>query len=249
MSTKESKAEFYFSADGERLRGVRWGDPASPAVVFLHGAGESNVERLEPFAYEVVSAGFSGWSFDFSGHGKSTGVLSDLSLQRRQAQALALAALVAEHSSIVGLCGSSMSGQTVSDISNRLDPRAVCLVCPAAYAADASSVQFGAGFTELIRRPRSWATSLAYGEIASFLGGVVLVTAGRDAVIPDGVTERYLAAGRNRTAGFAHVHFENAPHTLGQWMKNNEADRVRAAQAFISLLRDEETSPAPEIDT
>jgi pimeloyl-ACP methyl ester carboxylesterase len=56
--------------DGLRLIGNRWGDPAAPTVVFLHGIGQSR-HSWRAAAKAVVAAGLSAVTVDSRGHGDS----------------------------------------------------------------------------------------------------------------------------------------------------------------------------------
>src|SRR4051794_10311551 len=153
--------DFTHDHDGERLNGVYGGDPSGATAVVLHGAGTSSTERLLPLVREFVAHGCRGVAFDFSGHGESTGKLSELSLRRRFEQAVAVIDAYAGEDRPLVLVGFSMSGQTVGDLVRRYGDRvtALGLCAPAVYTAEAWDVPFGDGngrFSGFIRRPDSW---------------------------------------------------------------------------------------------
>ncbi|WP_129297117.1 hypothetical protein [Streptomyces lydicus] len=86
----------------------------------------------------------------------------------------------------LALIGFSMSGQTVADRAAHYGSRVVSigLCAPAVYAADAWTVPFGSGFTEIIRTPGNWRTSPAFEVFRSLSTRAVLTTPANDAVIP-----------------------------------------------------------------
>lgn len=165
--------DFTHDHDGERLSGVYGGDPSGVTAVVLHGAGTSSTERLLPLVREFVAHGCRGIAFDFSGHGESTGKLSELSLLRRFEQAVAVIDAYAGADGPLVLVGFSMSGQTVADLVRYYGDRvaALGLCAPAVYTAEAWEVPFGDGngrFSSIIRRP----DKLAGGTRASGAAGV-----------------------------------------------------------------------------
>ncbi|MCB5908869.1 alpha/beta hydrolase [Streptomyces pinistramenti] len=202
-------------------------------VVLMHGAGTGDKARNLPFAEDFAAHGHPAVALDFSGHGESTGELPALSLRRRRDQAAAVidAAFGAERPLM--LVGFSMSGQTVADLLDVYGERvaAIVLCAPGIYGRDAWDVPFGAGFTELIRRPESWRDSRALDTYARFTGRALLVVPEQDTVIPDAVTELLHTALATR-ADFTALTLVGADHQLGTWL----ADRPQARRDIISTL-------------
>ncbi|MER7046641.1 alpha/beta fold hydrolase [Streptomyces jumonjinensis] len=235
------------AADGERLsiytvtpRNERAG---ACGVVIMHGAGTGNKERNLPFAEDFAVYGHPVVALDFSGHGESSGELSDLSLRRRCDQAAAVIGEVFAPERPLILVGFSMSGQTVADLLELYGTRvtAVALCAPGIYGRDAWDVPFGAGFSELIRRPESWRDSRALDVYARFEGRALLVVPEHDAVIPDGVTELLRTALAAR-ADFSALRLTGAGHQLGIWL----AGQPRARREIVStLLRPRPSSQDP----
>ncbi|MEU1005124.1 alpha/beta fold hydrolase [Streptomyces tibetensis] len=216
---------------GERLKGLSTGDgaPARATVVLLHGAGNGSKERLVPWLAEFAAHGCHALAFDFSGHGESTGLLSELSLRRRFEQAVSVIDARARVDAPLVLVGFSMSGQTVADLVRHYGERvaALGLCAPAVYAGEAWDVPFGAGdgpFSELIRRPGSWRASPALDVLRAYEGRAVLVVPGTDEVIPPAVTEAFSEA-LARRAQFTHRVLPDAGHRLGVWFRDHPEDR------------------------
>ncbi|MFG2530858.1 alpha/beta hydrolase [Streptomyces sp. NPDC048516] len=201
----------------------------------LHGAGTGDKTRHTALLTDFAARGHHALACDFSGHGNSTGQLGELSLQRRFLQARAVIDHCVPAGFGLALIGFSMSGQTVADLAAHYGSRvaSIGLCAPAVYAADAWTVPFGAGFTEIIRTPGSWRTSPAFEVFRSLSARAVLATPADDAVIPPAVTQAIasaLGASRSRFTRFVHP---GADHRLGSWFAANSAPRGRFATAVL----------------
>ncbi|MYV40605.1 alpha/beta fold hydrolase [Streptomyces sp. SID1328] len=220
--------EFTVDCDGERLSAVRAGVPgAGPTAVLLHGAGTGSKERLLPLLSAFAEQGCHALAFDFSGHGRSTGHLSGLSLRRRFEQAVAVIDAHAGAGPLV-LAGFSMSGQTVADLVRHYGRRvaSVGLCAPGVFAAAAWDEPFGDGtgtFTKVLRTPDSWRDSPALPALRAFEGRAVLVTPGTDTVIPAEVTKAIEEALCAR-AQYSHFELPQAEHQLGLWFRDHPED-------------------------
>jgi pimeloyl-ACP methyl ester carboxylesterase len=95
--------------DGFDLVGDRGGDPAAPAVIFLHGGGQTR-HSWKRGAQRLFEEGYFVLSMDARGHGES-GWAPDGDY-RNEARARDLAAIVATLPSAPALVGASMGGQT-----------------------------------------------------------------------------------------------------------------------------------------
>ncbi|MFG2825311.1 alpha/beta hydrolase [Kitasatospora sp. NPDC048365] len=155
--------DFVHHVDGEQLSCTTYtpaGEGRPERVVIMHGAGTGSKQRSLPLAEDFARAGFRSLAFDFSGHGRSTGRLDLLSLERRFLQARSVIEEFAPTEPVT-LVGFSMSVQTIADLVEYLGERVTTIVlgAPAAYSAKAWKVPFGSGFTEIIRAPQSWRES------------------------------------------------------------------------------------------
>ncbi|MFE6805121.1 alpha/beta fold hydrolase [Streptomyces sp. NPDC057681] len=234
--------DFTYDHDGERLSGVYGGDPAGVTAVVLHGAGTSSTERLLPLVREFVAHSCRGVAFDFSGHGESTGKLSELSLRRRFEQAVAVIDAYAGADGPLVLVGFSMSGQTVADLVRHYGDRvtALGLCAPAVYTAEAWDVPFGDGngrFSGIIRRQDGWREAPALEVLRAYEGRAVLAVPGTDAVIPPAVTEAVqdvLAA----RAQYTRFDLPDAQHQLGMWFRDHGDDRREFVEAVLTGVDD-----------
>ncbi|WP_327389003.1 alpha/beta hydrolase [Streptomyces sp. NBC_01207] len=204
-------------------------------VVIMHGAGTGNKAQNLPLARDFSERGHYAFTLDFSGHGDSTGALSELSLQRRRDQAAGVIANIVPEELPLVLIGFSMSGQTVADLVALLGDRvaAVVLCAPGVYGRSVWNLPFGESiFTDLIRRPESWRDSVAVDIYAEFSGRAVLVVPEEDAVIPLGVTE-VLARVLTIQADFVRLRLMGASHQLGSWLANNPQDREKIVNSVL----------------
>ncbi len=236
---------FTHTVDGERLSGLcggaERGEPTRATAVLLHGAGKGTKERLVPLLEEFAAHGCRALTFDFSGHGESTGVLRELSLRRRFDQAVSVIDAYARLDEPLILVGFSMSGQTVADLVRHYgDDRvaALGLCAPAVYTAEAWDVPFGEGdgrFSALIRRPGSWRDSPALDVLRAYEGRAVLAVPGTDEVIPPAVTEAVSEA-LARRAQITHWELPEAEHRLGLWFRDHPDDGREFVTAVLSGL-------------
>ncbi|MEU6815270.1 alpha/beta fold hydrolase [Streptomyces sp. NPDC046860] len=230
--------EFTVPCDGERLSAVRAGTPgATTTAVLLHGAGTGSKERLLPLLGAFAERGCHALAFDFSGHGRSTGRLSGLSLRRRFEQAAAVIDAHAGDGPLV-LAGFSMSGQTVADLVRHYGRRvvAVGLCAPGVFAAAAWDEPFGDGtgaFTRILRTPDSWRDSPALPALRAFEGRAVLVVPGTDAVIPAEVTKAVEEALSAR-ARYTRLELPDAEHALGMWLRDHPEDGRKLAAELLA---------------
>jgi pimeloyl-ACP methyl ester carboxylesterase len=235
---------FTHTVGGERLSGLSGGagpgEPARATAVLLHGAGSGSKERLLPLLSEFAAHGCHALAFDFSGHGESTGLLSELSLRRRFEQAVSVIDAHARVDGPLVLVGFSMSGHTVADLVRHYGDRvaALGLCAPAVYAAQAWDVPFGAGdgrFSEIIRRPGSWRESPALDVLRGYEGRAVLAVPGTDEVIPLAVTDAVSEA-LARRAQFTHWELPEAEHRLGRWFRDHPGDVRKFVTAVLTGL-------------
>lgn len=202
-------------------------------VVILHGAGESESSRYSSLAEECLSNGLGVVLFDFSGHGRSSGSINELSLLKRAAQARYVIDTILPSRSDFYLIGFSMSGQTVCDLlpiyGNRI--KSIILACPAIYREDVNDVEFGdERFTRLIREEQSWRTSKAPALLHSFPGRVILAIGSEDAVIPAGVED--LIRGSQETVRY--IQYRGATHQLAKWLQAHPTEQSELIGSLFS---------------
>lgn len=223
------------SADEEKLA-VAVFEPEHGAgrscAVLLHGGGGSGGERLYPVAREFARRGVLAVVPDFSGHGASSGVMRELSLERRHRQACAVIESCAADLPLL-LLGFSMSGQTVGDLLGSHGPRvaALGLCAPAVYPKTAWHTPFDQRFTAQIRVQGAWADSGALENFARYHGRAVLTLPEHDTVIPPAVSQAVTSALADST--LIPLCFPGSEHQLGVWLAEHADDRGRVVDCLL----------------
>jgi uncharacterized protein len=204
------------------------------SLLLMHGAGVATMERTLPLCEELADSGFDVTTFDFSGHGSSTGRLDELSLERRFAQACSVIDHVVDREQPLNLVGFSMSGQTVGDLLREYGDRVarIALCSPAVYSRESWQLSFNDDFTRAIRIEGAWRSSTALTEFGKFDGQSVLALPGEDSIIPVEVTVAIEAALGCCSARFSRLVVPKAGHQLGTHFATNEASRSLLVQTL-----------------
>lgn len=163
-------------------------EQAKPNFVFLHGAGQSNKERVQSFSPFLIDKDLSLLSLDFSGHGASSGTLEQSSLQKRAIEAKTIINQYADLENLT-VCGSSMGAYVTLKMLEYFPVKNLILICSAIYDKDAYTLQFNEGFSETIRKPDSWRNSDVLENLQKFRGNVLIIIGEQDEVIPNGVLD------------------------------------------------------------
>jgi uncharacterized protein len=172
--------------DGHVLVGDVMAGEGPPRLLVLHGAGTSCRERFRELREHFAARGIGSVAFDCIGHGDTGGDLKATSLRSRTEQACAVIETIGPPRPL-SVLAASMGGYTAVTLLPRYQVESLILVGPAMYTAEAYAVPFGAGFTEIIRRPRSWEGSDAWALLAQFRGRLLIVAGEHDAIIPPDV--------------------------------------------------------------
>jgi pimeloyl-ACP methyl ester carboxylesterase len=188
-------------------------------AVILHGAGTSNRGRYYSLANELLSQGVGVILFDFSGHGDSSGQLSELSLQRRQLQATSVIEALVPNGELY-ILGFSMGAQTACSLLPAYGQRtrALLLGCPAIYTEQAIKIPFGnQEFTDLIRAEKSWESSGSLERLHAYKRKVLLAVGSEDEVIPKGVVSLLKQANDD----VLYVEYPGVGHQLVHWLSGH----------------------------
>ena len=207
----------------------------TPSVISLHGGGPSNRHATRYLSTALQAAGKTVIRFDYSGQGDSTGQMQRSSLKKRHAETRS----VLDHFGIkrnVTVIGSSMGGYVASSLVREIDVDNLILFCPAAYDRNAWEVEFGAGFTEIIRQKDSFLKSDIGELLRDFNGKALFIIGGRDEVIPAEVIELYTRALSN-CSKLEMCTIEDCPHPIHRWILNHPEVRKEIqnrVQRFLS---------------
>jgi uncharacterized protein len=207
----------------------------SPAkVLSLHGAGNSNRLRNKYLLEGLAKHGYPCLTFDFSGHGASSGQLSQSTLIKRKMEALTACSFFAENTPQI-VIGSSMGAHTAVSLLDYFHPEMLILFCPAAYSADAENEPFHRNFSQLIRQPRSYMDSDSFRKISAFKGKLLIVIGTNDGVIPNEVVTSYYGNAVN-AAHREVLSIDGADHQLHTWLEAHPPDAQRVFEKILSLL-------------
>lgn len=213
-------------------------DPVKlPDFVFLHGAGTGNYTRVFGMAPALIENGHSILAFDFSGHGKSSGILKESSLQKRTDEAVSMIQEFASRESPLTICGSSMGGyialKMLAYFPERI--RNLVLFCPGVYDRRAFDLRFNSGFTEQIRVPDSWKNSDVFALLDHFKGNLAVFIGEKDQVIPPAVIDLIDLHAAN-TAKKQIVRIPDGPHLIHGWLLEHPDLLDRVNRAIVEMM-------------
>ena len=157
-------------------------------ILILHGAGQSSRQRFRPIREDFYAQGLASVAFDLIGHGDTGGVLHQSSLISRTQQAGAVIEALSLPQPLA-ILAASMGAYTAVKLLEQYAVDRLVLMVPAMYAAEAYTVPFDQGFTEIIRRPRSWVESDAWKILNAYTGRLLIVAGENDRVIPGEVIQ------------------------------------------------------------
>jgi len=194
-----------------------------PSIISIHGGGPSSRRTTEYLGARFQAAGKSVIRFDHSGQGESSGDLLRSSLQTRLSEALCVCAYfgLSDHTTVIG---TSMGGHVASALVREIPVDSLILFCPAAYSVRAWDVEFGGGFTGIIRSPESYRETNIRELLGEFAGTSLLVTGAADTIIPAEVTRLYHVALSGCKRFDTHV-IPDCPHPIHRWVLNREEIR------------------------
>jgi len=227
-----SPPRFELQVDDEAIVGDVLGDQHQLRALFLHGAGQSHRWRQRLLREELARSGFGSVALDFSGHGESS-ANSAGSLKKRLRQAQCVLDHADAGRAIHTVVGTSMSGEIALRLACRTPSRIghIVLIVGAIYDRAAFPIPFGAEFSNVIRRPQSWRQAETLEMIRDYRGGLTLIRALEDAVIPHEVAdflEQAAVSARFRRI----VDLPGTDHRVSEAMANDMALLQRIAAAI-----------------
>lgn len=191
-----------------------------PTVISLHGGGSSS-RKYTYYLSDVFSEnGESHVRFDFSGQGNSTGEIGRSSLQKRYEEAVSVINHFRMNEPLT-IIGTSMGGYIASKLVEKYQVQRLILFCPAAYTTEAWQVDFGDGFTEIIRRKDSYLKTDIGKCFEGFWGKALLFLGSEDAVIPSEVTAMYRRF-LNSNNRYKEVVIGDCQHPIHRWSESKE---------------------------
>ncbi len=178
----------------------------SPGVLFIHGAGTATSDRYIPWQEYLAHRGFSSFSFDVGGVGKSGGKFVDSSLKNRLLDTQHALQTFIDSGYVlperIAVAGNSMGGHVAAMLLEKESViKAILLCAAAAYSKDAEDKKLDATFTKVLRRENSWYDSRAFSILEKYAGKVFVVYGDQEEVIPEGIQKRYVAIAKEKGEG------------------------------------------------
>lgn len=181
-----------FNAETETLSGIKVtsSEAKQPQILFLHGAGQANKERALPIAKHLLAKyNIASFLFDFSGHGESTGQLSESSINKRINEAQSALRFMSTKKPL-GIFGASMSGHIALALqAHNPTIQNLFLFCPALYTQKAVDLPFTQRFSDTIRQEKSWNNTAVLDRLNEFTGNLAIFIGENDVVIPQEVVQ------------------------------------------------------------
>jgi uncharacterized protein len=207
----------------------------APDFVFLHGGGNASFKgRVYEIAPPILKNNRNILSFDFSGHGESTGILKEGSLKKRVNESQEIIERYAAKTPLT-ICGASMSGYIAIKMLEFFNVNTLILMCPALYDGKAYDVQFNQGFTEIIRQHESWRNTDVISALESFTGRLLIIMGDKDEVIPSGVIE--LIMKHTKQASRKEIYtIAGSPHKINDWIVNYPEELMKMQQKVFEYL-------------
>ncbi|WP_299207385.1 alpha/beta hydrolase [uncultured Dokdonia sp.] len=208
----------------------------SLSCILLHGAGNSDKNRLIQLGKELTKIGLGSIVFDFSSHGESSHN-EPTSLEKRTSEALK----IIEHLDSklpITICAFSMSGQVAinllqSKIKNRI--KNIILFAPALYDKRALNVPFGPEFSEIIRKKESWKNNNANENLKDFNGNILIFFSKNDHIIPNEIPDIIVNAAISASKKKI-LYLEQAPHQLARWSSEHLNNSKFIVESIVDFL-------------
>ncbi len=201
-------------------------------MLFLHGAGTSNKNKVGYLKKLLGGKNIQSYTFNFSGHsGKG---ISKSSLERRIKEAeVAIKSFNLKEP--LNLCGSSMGGYVAIKLLEQYRVENLILFAPAVYDTRAFDVPFSAKFSKIIRKKDSWRNSDAFKILRGFAGNVVVFIGDKDEVIPRELI-KLLGASLGKAKFKEIMYIPNCPHKIHGWLQQNNIWNERVNRKIASLV-------------
>ena len=209
--------------------------PATPpTILIIHGAGPSGQHRYTFLAENLAANGHTSLRFDHSGHGKSTGELSQSSLAKRLEEVKSFLPLLHPTAPLT-VMGASMGGHIASRILPLANFQSFIAQVPAAYTQAAENLTFGPTFTQTICQPEAWQDALIWPILEKFTGKFLLISAQNDLIIPEAVLKSYLQHTANASRQ-NHLVLIHAEHSVSGWLTKNPTALPSYLEAIHNIL-------------
>ncbi len=206
-----------------------------PAILFLHGGAKIDPgENTRDLADFISQNGYPALAFHFSGVGKSSGYLNDQSLHNRMTD-IKIVLDNYHFEKPLKIIASSMGAYMAVKMLPLFDVSHVILFCPAAYDCAAYTANFGHDFTQIIRQKKSWQNTDAFKIMQNYSNKVMMITGGRDEVIPAEIFDRYRSAMQHNPS-HQFISYPQAPHNIYNYLQDNPDQNAEFKKRLLMFL-------------
>ncbi len=207
---------------------------STPSVICLHGGGPTSRHSTKYLATTLQANGRTVIRFDFSGQGDSTGKMVKSSLKKRFLETKSVLAYFGVNDKI-SVIGTSMGGYIACSLAKEVSVENLVLFGPAAYTTKAWEIEFGSGFTEIIREVNSFLDSDIWDLPNHFTGNALYVIGKNDEIIPKQVVELYKNA-LSHCAFFEEYTIVNCPHPIHRWALKHPRIRRKIEEKVLRVI-------------
>lgn len=218
----------------ERVSGLLFSTNKKAKVFFLHGWGNWTKEKRMYLQKKLLDKWVSSFSFDFSGHGESTGILEEWSLYKRFLEAKHSIQEYGDSSSIT-ICASSMGCHVAVKLLEVLPIKSLVLIAPAVYSKKAFNLPFNDWLTEELRREKSYLENDTMELFNSFDGNLRIVLWEEDTVIPSWVIT-LLKESTSHLEKRKIISYAWCPHKVHGWLEDNDDMANQLADEIVSIV-------------
>lgn len=220
---------------GQVIKADHLAGRAALPTLLIHGAGQSERGRFSALRSALHRRGIGSTAFDCIGHGQTGGLLRESSLASRTRQAAAVAD--ARHgASPLALVGTSMGAYNAIKLLETQRVESLVLVVPGVYTPAAYDLPFDAGFSAVIRAPRSWAATDAWDILGRYTGRLLVIAAENDAVIPSEIPARLVDAAGKASWRKLHVVAGAQHNRLFALLAERPAEFEEAMKLIVACL-------------
>jgi esterase/lipase len=208
-------------------------------TIFLHGGGPSSKENTEYLVPVFMKNSKYCIRFDFSGQGESSGILGNSSLTKRYKETINVLKAFNADKKPLTVVGTSMSGHIACKLASELPIENLILFCPAAYSREAWDIEFENGFTDILRKNKSYEQNNIHELLTHYTGKILLILAENDEIIPNEVINIYKEEVKIRKGSKTYI-IRNCPHPIHKWIVKNETEQRALLQEVNKFLSKEE---------
>lgn len=234
MTELYTKNSFTIDFEGAALKGdCTLGERRH--LLFLHGAGTSTRRLFDPLREELWNNKIQSLAFDFVGHGETGGCLQSSSLIHRFTQTCCVIETM-QLKEPFSVIAESMSGYTAIKLLEKYQVENLILIVPAVYHAASYTIPFNQGFSEIIRKPKSWFHSDAWEILQKFQGKLLICFAENDHVIPKEIIEKLYDSAKGAKNKKLHL-IQGSPHKTWEYLADNKFEEERLFTQVLGMFK------------